>query len=245
MNEEQILSTLGEAEKAAQTIPERWRRLAEGQASASEVALLEAEASRDTQAALLLARFRPLESADEDLIAGAMMAQRQRARSASPSWWMAAGAAAAAAAFAWVGLPHEPPLPGYALEAATPDLGYRGAQGSPDSVPKHHVSSALSLIMRPSTPVTTPLAVQTFVIVGDRAMELDAAWELSAAGAARLDGVVSNLLPGHSGSLTLVGLVRSAGHAPISSQAAWRAQQEGSPPSGTRWVLYPMYVVTD
>lgn len=246
MNDEVMLFRLGDEEQAAQVIPDRWRRLAEGAASASEIATLQAEAQQDAQAALLWDRFRPLDAVDEQGIAEAMLTH-QRSSRRGPSLWLGAGiaAAAAVAAFAWVGLPNETALPGYGLEASTPDIGYRGGRPAVGDVPRHHPDSALSLIVRPETPVAAPIAVQAFALVQDRAILLRATWELSPSGAARLDAQVSDLLPGRSGLLTLVAVVRPADAPPISSQRLWQAHNEHSPPSGTRWVRYPMHVVTD
>jgi len=241
-----MLERLGEAELAAQTIPDRWRRLAEGEASATEVAALKAEAREDKQAALMWERFRPLEAADDQQIANAMLAHQRSSRRATPRW-IGAGvaAAAAAAAFAWSGSPNEALLPGYALQTSTPDIGYRGQATSAVTLPQHHPQSALSLVLRPATPVADSISVQTFALVGDRALPLQANWEISAAGAARLDALVEELLPELRGPLTLVAVIRSAGHPAISPRMLQRAHQDDRPPSGTQWVRYAMHVVTN
>lgn len=246
MRDDFMLERLGEAEQAAQMIPDRWRRLAEGEASATEVASLRAEAREDDQAALLWERFRPLEDADEQEIADAMLAHQRASRRASPRW-IGAGvaAAAAAAAFAWSGSPNESLLPGYALQTSTPDIGYRGEASEAPAVPEHHPQSAISLVLRPATPVAAPVSVQAFALVDNHARPLAANWEISDAGAARLDAVVQDLLPDFSGPLTLVAVVRSAGSPAISPKAMQRAHDEGRPPNGTQWVRYAMRVVTN
>jgi hypothetical protein len=246
MNEE-LIATLGEAEREAQRIPERWRRLSLGEATQGEVEALRQEAARDPEASLMWARFAPLDAAEDEALVTSLLEARTRGsrrRGLRTARWGAAGLAAAAAAALVVATRPGGRLPEYQLEAGTPDLMHRGAAAPPE-VPRHHTGSVLALVVRPAAPVAEPVAVQAFLQDGDGAQPLDAAWEISTAGAARLEARVSALMPGRRGALTLVAVVRPAAAPPVSAEALAAAIRADRPPDGTRWARYRMQVVED
>ena len=103
---------------------------------------------------------------------------------------------------------------------------------------------SFSLILRPEARVEGPVAVQAFLLVDGAAQPLDARWEVRD-GAARLDGRVGDLLPGRSGPLTLLAVVRPADAPPVSADALMAALEVEQPPEGTRWVRYDFLVARD
>lgn len=244
MTDEPLMRALGEAEREAQEVPERWRRLATGEASPQEVAALEAEAARDPEVARLLARFSPFSAAEDEALVAALVTTTRPRRPARLRWAVGGVAlAAAAAALLTVALPRGAGLPAYQLEASTPDLERRG-DAPTAGLPRHHPDSALSLILRPEARVEGPVAVQAFLLMDGAAQPLDARWEVKD-GAARLDGRVGDLLPGRSGPLTLLAVVRPADAPPVSADALMAALEAEQPPEGTRWVRYDFLVARD
>lgn len=245
MIDESLLLDLGATESSDQEVPEELQRLVAGEITATERAELVEAAKTDPRAATLLARFSPLGPEDDDRIATAMAATvKAERRGPFSGVWVGMGvgmgvAAAAAATVVVSNLEHELPMPDYMLESATPDLVHRGDPSSNESVlPIHGRESALSLVLRPSTPVAEPIAVATFLVYPSRVEALEMAWQVSQRGAARLDGRVADLMPNLSGQLTLLAVVHPAASAAPTADEVWAYRESGSSPPHLRGVEY-------
>lgn len=243
MKDDTQLLALGEAEREDQAVPERWRRLVEGRASAEEIAALEAEAAQDPAAAALWARFRPLEPDVEAKIAHAALAHRTRGRRTGRM--AIAGGLLAAAAGVLLTLADfgEAQLPQYRLEASTPDLEHRGAAAPAVDRPVHHPGSAVTLVLRPARPAEADLAVDSYLSQDGDLEQVELPWRLSEAGAARLEIVPSERFAGRSGDLTLVAVVRPTGASPLPAEAARGATRAEAEARGVRVLEYPFRLV--
>ncbi|MEL7370472.1 MAG: hypothetical protein AAFN74_16250 [Myxococcota bacterium] len=209
MNDDE-LSRIGEMARADQAIPSVWRRVADGSATATELAALEAQAAKDPQVALMLARFRPLGAEEENGMARRLVAHRRRA-----AWKQAvaiSAAFAAAAGLVAMSLRTEPALPAYSLTAQDGDRLYRGDESSPSLV--HHIDSALILNLRPQQAVSEAVSIETYRLRGGRLTSVPARWTIASSGAARLDVRVGDLFP-EPGRVQLRIVVRAARKPPI------------------------------
>lgn len=246
-----ILEQLGRAEREAQQIPERWLRLSRGEASAEEIAELEAEAARDPEAAALYEMFRPLDSAQDDALTQTLLTRidaesRMRWNPMAMVAFVGTAAAAAAALGLWSTATPQL-LPVYGLEASTSDLGYRGHEAVTvtKTLPRHHPDSSLTLVLRPEAPVLESVAAQAFLLDANGARELSVSLQQSSSGAVRLDGRVRDLVGTQQGVMTVILVVRPETQAPISSDDLSNARKRQEPPSGTRWADYEMVVARD
>jgi hypothetical protein len=226
VSDDETLRRLGAQARADQAIPPRWLALVEGRATPEEVRALEAEALSDPRAALWWARFRPLDPLEEARLVRALVVP-QRSPKVLGAVVLLAGAAALVMALRGQA---PSPLPLYALEASAPDSALRGAarttSTTTSTVTVQAAGSALVLIVRPRSPVDQPVALDTFWSQGETTRRWDVPVEGSVRGAFRIEGTVSELLPGASGEVVLMIRARPADRPAISAAEAehlWRA----------------------
>lgn len=222
-DDDDLLVTLGRAEREAARVPERWLAVSMGTASASELAEIAEEALRDPDVRRYRARFTPLEADLEQAItARALRAVRAR------RGWRAAWSALAAAAvvlLGWMAWAMQSGLPAYTLEVSAQDAPMRGREAV-TLVPRHHADSALTLVLRPERR-RGDVAVDAFVEVAGQVRRLAIPYEVASTGAIRVDGRVRDLLPGIRGEAALLLVVRARGAAPLGPEALAGAQAEG------------------
>ncbi|MEM7677946.1 MAG: hypothetical protein AAF449_18260 [Myxococcota bacterium] len=206
------LRQLGDMARSDQAIPDVWRRVAEGSATATELAELEAQAAVDPQIARLLAQFRPLSPPEEDALVQRVSNHRRRKQRRT---FVVSMALAAAAATAAIMLRPSSALPGYRLSANEADRPYRGGASSADvQLPVHHVDSALVLSLRPQRSVSGSVSIDTYRIDDGRPVPVAARWAIAKSGAARLDVRVKELFA-TPGRVRLIVVVRNEDRSPL------------------------------
>jgi hypothetical protein len=211
-----------------------WERLASGRLTMAEDAELRLRAATDPGVAALYEAYRPLEASTKDRIArGALEHLRPARRRAG--WWrraalVAAPLAAAAAVVILLTRAAPPPgadaaLPTYALVVMGGDQTTRSG-AAPDSAPiELHRGSRLEIVLRPATPVSSPVVVSAFLVRGGEAHAWSVPMDRSTDGAVRIAGEARTLLAVPAGSWDLAFVVGGDGAATADPSEVARATQ--------------------
>jgi hypothetical protein len=214
-----------------------WERLARGELSPSEDALLRERAAGDPQVAALYEAYCPLDGAVRKRIAARVEAGLRPSR--GPVWrrvaLIAAPLAAAAAVLLVVSVrmrqPAEPLalIPQYALALSGGDRATRSGAPDDSGPVELHRGSNLEIVLRPSTAVSHPVMVRAFLLQGAEARPWDVPMDRSADGAVRIAGQAGALLAGAApGSWDLVFTVGPEGSAtPDAADVARAAHGDG------------------
>jgi len=248
MNGDDLLNELAKRKRedgASAADDARWEKLSRGELSPAEDAELRAQAAKDPEAALLYEAYRPLSTAVKEAIVARIVSPPATKVVPLRPWRrvavIALPLAAAAAFLVWTNRPRSEPIasldtgvPTYALEAAGGDRTQRSAHEPATGPIVLQRDSTLDLVLRPSTPSSTPVTVRAFLVQGNDAHAWTPPMQRSADGAVRVVGAAAALGVG-AGTWDVVFALGSAGAVPTDPHVISTAL--GAPANGRSWQL--------
>jgi hypothetical protein len=251
-----LLAQLGATTRAQDdALDPRLDALCDGTISAEDRAALEADAAKDPALGLALEAFRPLGDDHAARIAAKLVAARPATVAAAsevahepaprasnvvsiarrrPSLLarsvpIVGALAVAAAAVVYFVRPSASPLPPYELIVGGGDRALRGGDADPVAVPRLARDSRFELLLRPASATSEPIEVRAFLVRDGIARPWQVTAEVSADGAARIQGRVDALFPAGPGEWGVLLVVGRRGHVELDAASAARLYGGAAP----------------